>query len=309
MASIKVLVLLSSYNGDRYIGQQIDSILQQKDVEVSILIRDDGSKDKTKAIIREYTQKFPEKIFFLDEGNVGVIESFRILIKIAAERHAGFDYYAFSDQDDIWMEDKLKAGADAMDKASETYKLYYCEPLMVDENLTAIGRDRRLANIKGTLGESFIIAPTLGCTMIFSNSLLMCLSKITDTNMSCIHDGFAYRTALALGANITHDLTPHIFYRQHSNNAIGGRQTFIKRWKRRAKFFFSGESTKSISAQQILDKLDGQIPPREKKVLTLVSTYRNSFISKIQLIFSHDISSAKRLHNFLFRCAVLFNKV
>lgn len=102
MSKPTVSVLMSTYNGAKYIREQIDSILNQKDVNVELLIRDDGSSDNTAEICKEY-QKKNTNIRFYQGENIGVGKSFMELLKKAPEA----DYYSFSDQDDVWLEDKL----------------------------------------------------------------------------------------------------------------------------------------------------------------------------------------------------------
>ena len=94
---MKVAVLMSSYNGEKYIRPQIDSILAQEgNFELSLFVRDDGSTDKTQAILQEYAQK--RKLTWYTGNNLGPARSFMDLLK----KCKGFNYYAFADQDDYW---------------------------------------------------------------------------------------------------------------------------------------------------------------------------------------------------------------
>ena len=145
MAGKVIQVLMSTYNGDEYLKEQIDSILAQDcekkaGTKLKLLIRDDGSKDGTQKILGEYAKKYPETIEWYQGQNVGVIKSFFDLVVKSDEKA---DYYAFSDQDDYWHKDKLSAGITNIDKMSkeiDTKKnmplLYCCSPRLVDENLT-----------------------------------------------------------------------------------------------------------------------------------------------------------------------------
>lgn len=102
--SEKIVVLLSSYNGEKYISKQIESILNQLiDCDLTLIIRDDGSTDSTKKIINEYLIK-NDNVIFYEGSNVGYIKSFFSLIMNSGD----FDFYALSDQDDIWQSNKLQ---------------------------------------------------------------------------------------------------------------------------------------------------------------------------------------------------------
>ena len=100
MNKSKIAVLMSSYNGEKYIEEQIESIIEQENVVVDLFIRDDGSTDKTKEIITRFQS---ENIHINLDYNIGVVKSFFELIKTAD----GYDYYALCDQDDVWDKDKL----------------------------------------------------------------------------------------------------------------------------------------------------------------------------------------------------------
>lgn len=101
---MKIQILMSTYNGSRYIRTQLDSIIAQNIVNKELLIRDDGSTDDTVAIIEEYQRKY-SWICYYKEKNVGVQKSFFDLLKQA---DSSADYIAFADQDDEWLPDKLK---------------------------------------------------------------------------------------------------------------------------------------------------------------------------------------------------------
>ena len=106
---MKIAVLMSTYNGERYLREQIDSILNQKiEVCFDLIVRDDGSTDKTIEILKMYADA--GKLFFSIGKNVGAARGFVNLL----HENPGYDYYAFSDQDDVWNEDKLKKGITAI---------------------------------------------------------------------------------------------------------------------------------------------------------------------------------------------------
>ena len=97
-----VTVVMSTYNGEKYISEQIDSILKQNCVRVKLYIRDDGSKDNTRQMIEEYAKRY-DNIYYEFGENVGFSKSFLYALKNAPDAQ----YYAFSDQDDVWSEDKI----------------------------------------------------------------------------------------------------------------------------------------------------------------------------------------------------------
>ena len=108
----RVSVLMSTYNGEKYLHEQINSILGQQGVEIHLLIRDDGSSDGTVEICKEYAKKYNQITFYQGE-NLGVGKSFLDLLKHAPDA----DYYSFADQDDVWLEDKIIRAVTMIKKA------------------------------------------------------------------------------------------------------------------------------------------------------------------------------------------------
>lgn len=302
----KILVLLSSYNGEKYLGEQLDSLVSQTGVHITILVRDDGSTDGTRELLEKYQEKFPGKIIVDLADNVGCTGSFFALMKLAAEKYGDFDYYAFSDQDDVWLPDKLKVAASALDSIENHIKLYYCNPQLVDSNLKPLHSTPLIA--KRSLEEAFILQPCIGCSMVFSKDLLNKASMI-NPNKTDIHDTWTYRVCLSLGGEIVFDHNALILYRQHSSNVIGRSQGFKTKWQRRLKKFFSTYRFRSGQAQLLLDTYDEEIPDREREILSTISNYHDCFGQKLKIIFDKNYSSNYRTHNLMFKIAILFGKI
>ena len=117
----KVQILMSTYNGEKYVDEQINSLLQQDHTNLEILIRDDGSKDSTVSILEEYNREYPNIKLIIDE-NKGVISSFFELAMKASEEA---DYFAFCDQDDYWKPQKISRAVNLLEKESPNTPLLY----------------------------------------------------------------------------------------------------------------------------------------------------------------------------------------
>ena len=122
---MKVQVLLSAYNGEKYIQEQIDSILNQSNVEVSLLIRNDGSTDDTRKILDSQST---QNIKCINDKNIGLVRSFVELINQADEA----EYYAFSDQDDVWDNDKLCSAISMLEDYKNMPAVYSSNARLVD---------------------------------------------------------------------------------------------------------------------------------------------------------------------------------
>ena len=123
-----VCVLLSTYNGEKYLKEQLDSVLNQKDITLNFLVRDDGSTDSTIDILKQYEKE--GKIKLIVGKNIGYKKSFYELAKLAPLS----DYYAFCDQDDVWDDDKLITAVNMLERENNSIPLLYFSALRVVNN-------------------------------------------------------------------------------------------------------------------------------------------------------------------------------
>lgn len=213
-----VLILLSLYNGERYIREQLDSLLRQT-VPVYILIRDDGSTDQSVSIVKEYCNIY-SNIRLFQGTNKGYVSSFNILI--SNEIVDLFKWIAFCDQDDVWLSNKLEMALKKINEIGKEYTrpIVYCSNLlMVDDLLNPIGLmyDN---NLKWSLKTLIVQNPGTGCSMVFNNKAVKCY-RMGINKVMASHD----YTMTMIGAYLGHLVVDHnayIMYRQHCNNTIGG---------------------------------------------------------------------------------------
>lgn len=215
----KIAVIMSCYKGEKYISEQIDSILSQKNVEVSLFIRDDMIDDPTLAIINHYTSKYNNVHLISDDfGNCKPKKSFLLSLKYVVTNF-NFEYYAFADQDDYWLNEKLCSALKKI-KMIKNLKptLYYSNKTFVDENLKLI-KEENIIYYNDYI-EAMNSCLASGCTMVFNKKLAaLALRKIPTE--SFMHDGWIYRIAKSIDSNIIFDCKSYIKYRQHGNNVCG----------------------------------------------------------------------------------------
>ena len=192
----RVQVLLSAYNGEKYIKKQIESILNQKEVEVSLLIRDDGSSDKTIEIIGKLADENRNITFYKGE-NLGPARSFMDLLNKSDE----VSYYAFADQDDVWEPKKLIS---AINKLKEENKpeLYMSALEIVDEELNPIEIKQVTGNFcfEGAMIKNF----ATGCTLVLNKKLRDVIKSYNPTYL-IMHDSWITRVCYAIGGNVIID--------------------------------------------------------------------------------------------------------
>lgn len=291
-----ITILLSSYNGEKYIKEQIDSILQQKDVELNILIRDDGSKDNTIHIIEAYRTK---TITLIKGENVGFTRSFFELIKQAPES----SYYAFSDQDDVWDSDKLSIAINHIRRFSTIPAIYSSNTRLVDSNLKFIENEN--LNPMTTLGSALVKNYATGCTIVFNQSLMNLLKKSVDIEVP-YHDWWANLVALSVGGVSVYDIEPHISYRQHDGNVVGAATSKVQKWKSRLHKFNDSRYHREHMASELLRLYGMSIPEENKYELKLL---KHPYTNKVKIIKNKDIKTGNRVDDLAFILMLLSNRI
>ncbi len=297
-----ILVLMSTYNGELYLPEQIESIMQQKDVNVSLLIRDDGSKDNTENIVKQFQGKYPNRIDFYRGKNLGPAKSYLDLIKTAKK----YEYYAFADQDDYWEKEKLnRAISKIKDADNRNGKVYLSSLHLVDKDLNHISYSK--IDKKITFEKEMIKNIATGCTMVFDYNLKESISKL-DVDYITMHDSFVLRYAMLVGGFYYVDDKSFIKYRQHGNNVLGMKSGFLSVWKDRWNRFVGSEKLSSKSAKELL-RLKIDAPEEYTNFLTYLSDYadnkKHKKILKKMDVFGKDDKTTQ----LLYRIKTQFNKV
>ena len=301
----KVMVLMSTYNGEKYLGIQLDSILNQEGVDVHILVRDDGSKDNTRKILRGYANVH-NNISILEDDNCGAILSFYSLMDYAVKHYSDYKYFAFSDQDDYWYPNKLERAISMNTDNLDNYFYHSCYEI-VDGNLDLICKSTNTYTI-GTLGEALIANHSIGCSEVFTYDVLTEAAKICNYHLDNpryypYHDLWMYLVALATKAKIVFDDYCSLKYRQHGNNVIGvgrGRiETMIFQYKNLVKT----KNLKSGFARILLDLIDADDEIR--RILMLSYEYRLSLLFKMKLLMDKEYC----IHGFINRLAFKYSVI
>lgn len=283
----KVCVLMSSYNGEKYIKEQIDSILAQEEVEIYLLIRDDGSRDATLDILENYEEL--DNVSLIKGENLGVKKSFLSLIAMAPDY---FDYYALSDQDDYWLTDKMISAINHIEGAGEKLDdnfLYYSNTCLVDENLFPLNEKGYNVDRPYNFGEILIRNCASGCTYVFGRKLKSLIQTRRDVNIEKIpmHDHWINMICLATGGIIIFEKKSHILYRQHGENAIGNKRTLYV--KTRTSSLLNKNDKRYNYCFQLFFKYKDYLGEVEKKKLKRVIDYKNSIKDTVRLAFDREI--------------------
>lgn len=290
---------MSTYNGEKYLEEQIFSILDQKDVEVALLIRDDGSKDSTVQILKKIECTY-KNVRVLCEKNLGVKKSFLRLVALADD---DFDYYAFSDQDDIWIKDKLLSAVKELNKYKQDIPLLY-------------GSSVRLKYSDRIGGKCFIDSPVNfgaflvknyfpGCTTVFNNKLHTLIKSVDYEKLipQPLHDHWLNLVCLGCGGKLVFDPEPHIYYRQHENNVVGDRSLSEK--IKSNPLFNKKNNIRYMIAMELLNIYGENLTPKSKSKLMTIKNYKSSLKNRLKLVWEKDIKSKSVIENIVLDITIL----
>ena len=224
----KVDVLLATYNGEKYLRKQIDSILNQTYKNINLIISDDCSKDKTKEILKEYEKKDNRIKIFYQEKNLGLINNFEFLLKKAES-----PLFMLADQDDVWLSNKIEQTFKKLKK--DNADLVFTDLEIVDENLKILDlsfnrKMKKIHKIKKTIKTKqfeYLYNNITGCTIMCKTKWIKDILPIPKNSKYIIQDSWI-GLIVSLNGKISYLDEPTIRYRQHGDNLVGTQKQSYK---------------------------------------------------------------------------------
>lgn len=275
-------VLMSTYNGDKYIHDQMDSILFQGGVSVRVAVRDDGSTDETRDILLQYCQDNPGVVGIDLGDNLGFLKSFeKVLLN---SRHA--EFYAFSDQDDVWDTEKLRRAIGVLEKSGDSPALYASSVLIADQNLNPLSCNS-FPNFTYSIASEFVRHRLAGHTMVWNEALQ---SKIREIGQLPVwsHDQHVVLIALLVGATCYLDSASWVRHRRVDASITPGGGSPIKRLRHElALINNSGNLMDRRKLAESLLRLEKVfISQSDENFLKMVARYQDSRRSRFELFRS-----------------------
>lgn len=301
---MKVCVLLSTYNGERYLAEQLESILRQENVTLSLVARDDGSQDHTWAILSDYAQRYVNLRLFRGE-NLGAANSFFWLLEHA---DADAEYFALSDQDDVWLPNKLSRALLHLSPADDRAPLLYFSRFeIVDAELRHLAHSppaRRLG-----FANALVQNQATGCTMVLNRALrALILSALPERTI--MHDWWIYLVASAFGT-LVYDEIPTLKYRQHAGNAIGTSATLLEKMRRHWKSLMNGNSRIFRLSQQAseFEKCFGaRLGEAERRILRRFLESKRRFSARAWYLLTGEARRQSLLDNAILKTVIALNR-
>ena len=307
----KVAVILSTYNGEKYIKEQIESIMEQSFKNFDLFIHDDGSNDTTPKIIKAFADRYENIHIIVEKRKLGYPKCFIEMLKMVEN----YRFYAFCDQDDVWNKKKLANGVNALCTLNEKKPLlYYTAVNYCDSDLNYIRGSRFAANMKGikylSLTDVLFGGEAMGMTFMFNDVSRNALIKANENGS--FKDWFLKIYCSAWGDTI-YDPEPSAMYRRHDEAVTGESNPSgkIKRYCSQIKEIFFSKNTfneqKRIITLLKKEYFD-EISREDQRLLELFST-SDSVINRMKKVFYKKRFRRKILDELGYRLAFLLGKI
>lgn len=277
-----VTILLSTYNGEKYLEEQLQSLFNQTYWEnCTLFVRDDGSKDGTIEILKKYEKE--NKLILNCGENIGFVKSFFWLLNNAPKA----DFYSFCDQDDVWFEDKIERAVSMLsEKDLNNPQLYFSDYDFYSSNLKFIST-RSTSKKTPSFYEALTDCRAAGFTILINTPFLDELKKINSNNIF-YHDYLMYLLSFCITFPI-YDRTSTAKYRRHeTNESISIKEKKKLLFWRIKNFLLKSDTKFSDTYQEILNS-EIKIPSEYKKNLLLFSTKKTFFVQLKKLFFPHRL--------------------
>lgn len=300
-----VMVIISSYNGEKYIREQIESIIRQSGIRTKIFVRDDGSTDATIEILKKMQDNYDELIISQGE-NIGWEQSFILALKSAPDA----EYYAFCDQDDIWMPDKLINGVSKIREreklSSDKAILYHCNKLSVDEDLKPlphqVRRTPRPLNRENAMTQEY----AQGCSIIINRQARnLVLRHIPNEQIA--HDFWTGLICYMFG-EIIYDDRRMFYHISHVRNA-SGEGHMLRSWHKRMIYFFSESPIYYRPWNDLLLGYHDLLSETDIVFINRLCIYKKSLKNKIYLLVSRKFVRDSIIGTVSLKVSILLNRL
>ncbi|WP_448110447.1 glycosyltransferase family 2 protein [Pseudomonas lini] len=282
LSSVKVAILLCTYNGAKFLGEQLQSFIRQTHKNWIIYASDDGSNDDTLKLLRAFRQTLgDDRLIILNGPRQGFAKNFLSLIK---NESITADYFAFSDQDDIWFEDKLERSIAQLNSAADTPALYCSRTRLISADKRVLGFSPLFSappHFRNALVQSIA-----GANTMLINAQARALLALTPEDAAIVaHDWLTYLLVTGCGGEVVYDPLPTLDYRQHSGNLIGANAGLKEQLIRISKMCSGRFSEWSNQNLLILDSFQQKLTADNQLALDRFKTARQSpFFQRLSLM-------------------------
>lgn len=303
----KVAILLCTYNGSRFLADQLESFVRQTHKNWIIYASDDGSTDDTLAILNDYQQLLgKERLILLNGPRQGFAKNFLSLIKNSS---ITADFFAFSDQDDIWFEDKLERSVANVPSSQNTPSLYCSRTRLVTAEKMVLGYSP-LFSAKPAFANALVQSIAGANTMLINRAARELLAKTPENAAIVAHDWLTYLIVSGCNGTVLYDPDPTLDYRQHNENLIGANTGMRDQFVRLAKMCTGRYREWNTNNLQILNTFESKLTPQNQRTMAQFSQARRStFFPRLYLIKKSGIFRQTLRGNISLFIAACLNKI
>ena len=303
-----VAILLCTYNGARFLAEQLDSLEAQTHQNWMVIASDDGSTDQTLEILQQYQAKWPSGKLTIRSGpQKGFCQNF---LSLACDPQIRADYYAFCDQDDVWLPAKLEVAlANIIANQSVDVPYLYCgRTKYVNENLKPCGMSP-LFVFPSSFRNALVQSIAGGNTMVF-NQAVKSLIELAGSVEVASHDWWIYQLVTGVEGEVFYDPVPQLLYRQHESVLVGGNNSFTARIERIWMLLqgrFQNWNTQNINA---LKQVNHLLVKNHQEILKMFETMRSAALKdRFRLMEVCGLYRQTRLGTFSLFLATLIKKI
>lgn len=309
MSAPTVHILLATYNGAKFLDDQLHSIEKQAHKNWTLTVSDDGSTDETIAIVSHFSKRVKQSVRWMDGPGLGSTRNFFHLLQAIAQTNSQ-DLFAFCDQDDFWQVDKLRRAVDwHSDHTDYKGRLYCGKTQYVDEQLRPLRLSRPLKR-PPSFSNAMVENIASGNTMVMDATVLHHLLKLNPAH-SVWHDWTAYLVTTATGGLVGFDDEPCVLYRQHRANLIGSNDGMAAHWRRLGAVWGGRYRQWAQINLGALQDLEGLLTCQASDCVARFQSMRDARhpMERLRLFMRSDIRRQSALSNAAFLVALAANKV
>lgn len=305
---LQFAILMCTYNGEKYLQNQLDSFVRQTNKSWRLIVSDDGSQDQTLNILERFRDDVgPHRV----EIRCGPCAGFsRNFMSLLCDKKIQAEYYALSDQDDIWSDNKLDLAYDLLTSRKSSMPVLYCgRSVFVDDinQFIALSKTpKKELSFKNALIENI----ASGNTMIINKLSHDLLLKCSDDISVYAHDWWLYILISGVGGQVYYDWRPLIRYRQHSHNIVGTNLSFGSKLKRLSQFLTGEFSSWSKLNTGSIEKIYPLLTEKNREIFDLFSQAQSSKgLKASQLLRASGVHRQSAIENIVLYAGAILGKI
>lgn len=301
-----VAILLGTRNGAEFLVEQIESFYRQTYTNWSLWVSDDGSTDTTKILVADFITSSEREGYLLNGPKQGFCQNFMSLVSNTA---INASYYAFSDQDDIWLDDKLERAVSWLNTVDPAIPALYCSRTrLIDTDANPIGYSPDYTKPPG-FGNALLQNIASGNTMVFNHCARELLRKAEGAPM-VVHDWSLYQIVTGCGGLVHFDREPSVLYRQHQSNAIGNGMAFSRRFNNVIEACHGRTAKWNDANRQVLACVSSELTAQAKQMLASFGAIRGrNVVGRVRFWLDSKVYHQQRIGTLTTLLYVLLNKI